>query len=102
MACINTMRKKIVHTKIHQNALKREKWSQLSHPKRKQHSQNGACACDGGADARLDVVVVTLVLMLLLTPHQVGVVEAFHLRLHQVKRERGELGERGRTHHTLL
>lgn len=50
---------------------------------------------DGGPDARLDVVVVTLVLVLLLTPHQVGVWEAIHLRLHLVKRERRQLqGER--------
>lgn len=46
---------------------------------------------DGGPDARLDVVVVTLVLVLFLTPHQVGVWETAHLRLHLVKRERRQL-----------
>lgn len=51
---------------------------------------------DGGPDAWLHVVIVTLVLVLLLTPHQVGVVETLKLRLHLVERERGELqGERG-------
>lgn len=46
---------------------------------------------DGGPDAGLDVVVVTLVLVLFLTPHQVGVWETAHLRLHLVKRERRQL-----------
>uniref|UniRef100_A0A146YLN3 Uncharacterized protein n=1 Tax=Fundulus heteroclitus TaxID=8078 RepID=A0A146YLN3_FUNHE len=46
---------------------------------------------DGGPDARLHVVVVALVLVLLLTPHQVGVGETLELRLHLVERERGEL-----------
>lgn len=45
----------------------------------------------GGPDARLDVVVVTLILVLFLTPHQVGVWETNHLRLHLVKRERRQL-----------
>lgn len=49
----------------------------------------------GGPDARLHVVVVTLVLVLLLTPDQVGVGEALRLRLHLVEGERGEL--RGET-----
>lgn len=56
---------------------------------------DGLGSLDGGPDARLDVVVVTLVLVLFLTPHQVGVGETIHLRLHLVKRERRQLeGER--------
>lgn len=56
---------------------------------------NGLGFLRGGPDARLHVVIVTLVLVLLLTPDQVGVGEALRLRLHLVEGERGEL--RGET-----
>lgn len=46
----------------------------------------------GGAHAGLDVVVVSLVLMLLLTPDQVSIGIFLSLSLHQVKGERRELG----------
>lgn len=46
---------------------------------------------DGGAHAGLDVVVVSLVLMLLLTPDQVSIGIFLSLSLHQVERERREL-----------
>ncbi|KAA8579215.1 hypothetical protein FQN60_000037 [Etheostoma spectabile] len=44
---------------------------------------DGPGPVDDGADAGLDVVVVTLVLVLFLTPHQVSVWIALRLRFHQ-------------------
>ncbi len=46
---------------------------------------------DGGADAGLDVVVVTLVLVLLLTPDQISIYVTISFCFHQVEWERGEL-----------
>lgn len=43
---------------------------------------------DRGPDARLDIVIVTLVLVLFLTPHQVCFGEAVNLCLHLIKWER--------------
>lgn len=54
---------------------------------------DGLGTFDGGAHAGLDVVVVTLVFMLLLTPDQVSVGIFLSLSFHQVKRERRELGQ---------
>lgn len=52
-------------------------------------------AVNSGAHARLHVVVVALVLVLLLTPHQVGVGVFLRLSLDQVEGERRELQEGG-------
>lgn len=52
---------------------------------------DGTCAGDGGADARPDVVVVALVLVLLLAPHNLSLWILLNLCFHQVKRERREL-----------
>lgn len=49
------------------------------------------CAGDGGADTRSDVVVVALVLVLLLAPHQVSLWILLNLCFHQVKWEWREL-----------
>lgn len=54
---------------------------------------DGLDAVNGGAHARLHVVVVALVLMLLLAPHQVSIGVFLRLGLHQVEGERGELQE---------
>lgn len=45
----------------------------------------------GVGDAGLDVVVVTLVLVLLLAPHQVGIDVLVDFSLHQIKGEWKEL-----------
>lgn len=55
---------------------------------------NGAGAVDGGAEAGFDVVIVTLVLVLFLAPHQVSVGITICLHLHLVKREGRELEEK--------
>lgn len=52
---------------------------------------------DGGAHAGLDIVVVSLVLMLLLTPDQVSIGIFLGLCPYQVKRERRELGRENQT-----
>lgn len=57
---------------------------------------DGLGTVDGGAHARLDVVVVSLVLVLLLTPHQVGVGVFLRLSLDQVEGERRELRDEGK------
>lgn len=49
------------------------------------------CTGSGGEDARPDVVVVALVLVLLLAPHQLSLWILINLCLHQVKREWREL-----------
>lgn len=54
-------------------------------------SPDGPAVVDGGSDARLDVVVVSLVLVLLLAPNQISVWIKISLRFYQIKRERGEL-----------
>lgn len=49
------------------------------------------CMGNGGADAWPDVVVVALVLVLFLAPHQIGVWIFINLCFHQVKWEWREL-----------
>lgn len=51
----------------------------------------------GVGDAGLDVVVVTLVLVLLLAPHQVGIDVLVDFSLHQIKGERKELQRESRS-----
>ena len=58
------------------------------------NSPDGAGTVRGGADARPDVVVVALVLVLLLTPHQISVWKTIRFCFHQVERERWELKEK--------
>lgn len=58
---------------------------------------HGLGPVDGGAQPGLDVVVVALVLVLLLAPHQLGVGVLLRLLLQEVEGERGQLrGGRGR------
>ncbi len=52
------------------------------------NSPDRAGTVDGGTDAWLDVVVVALVLVLFLTPHQISIWMTVSLCLHQIKRER--------------
>lgn len=54
-------------------------------------SPHGLGAADGGAQPRLHVVVVALVLVLLLAPHQIGVGVLLHFPQQQVKGEGREL-----------
>lgn len=58
------------------------------------NSPDGAGTVRGGADARPDVVVVALVLVLLLTPHKISVWKTIWFCFHQVERERWELREK--------
>lgn len=58
------------------------------------NSPDGAGTVRGGADARPDVVVVALVLVLLLTPHKISVWKTIRFCFHQVERERWELREK--------
>lgn len=67
---------------------------------------DGLGTVDGGAHARLDVVIVALVLMLLLTPHQVSIGVFLSLGLDQIEGEWRELrdgrGVRGQPSSSLL
>ena len=55
---------------------------------------NGPGAVNGGAEAGFDVVIVTLVLVLFLAPHQVSVGITICLHHHLVKRDGRELEEK--------